>query len=80
MLGEFHRIAEERDWMTVTIEANTSSPLRRTLARAHYPVVRELVRPNAGDKLAKAVATFKAFSVKVDLAGAWSFGFDAVSE
>jgi hypothetical protein len=80
MLGEFHRIAEERDWMTVTIEANTSSPLRDTLARALYPVVRELVRPNAGDKLTKALATFKAFSVKVDIAGAWSFGFDVVSE
>jgi hypothetical protein len=32
MLGEFHRMAEERDW-TVTIEANTSSPLRHALAR-----------------------------------------------
>jgi hypothetical protein len=80
MLGEFHRMAEERDWMTVTIEANTSSPLRHTLARALYPVVRELVQPNAGDKLTKALATFNAFSVKVDLAGAWSFGFDVVSE
>ena len=80
MLGEFHRMAEERDWMTVTIEANTSSPLRHTLARALYPAVCELVRPNAGDKLTKALATFKAFSVKVDLAGAWSFGFDLVSE
>jgi hypothetical protein len=80
MLGEFQRMAEERDWMTVTIEANTSSPLTHTLARALYPVVRGLVRPNAGDKLTKALATFKAFSVKVDLAGAWSFGFDVVSE
>src|SRR5664279_948238 len=33
MLGEFHRMAEQRDWMTVTIEADTSSPLRETLAR-----------------------------------------------
>jgi hypothetical protein len=43
-------------------------------------VVRELVRPNAGDKLTIALATFKAFSIKPDLAGAWFFGFDAVSE
>jgi hypothetical protein len=80
LLGEFHRKAEQRDWMTVTIEANTSSPLRDTLARALYPAVRELVRPGAGDKLTKALATFKACSVKVDLAGAWSVGFDVVSE
>jgi hypothetical protein len=39
-------------------------------------VVRELVRPKAGDKLKKALATFKAFSVKVDATGAWSFGLD----
>src|SRR5450631_1437366 len=51
--------------MTVTFEANTSSPLRHTLARAFYPVVRELVRLNAGNKLTKALATFKTFSVKV---------------
>jgi hypothetical protein len=80
LLGEFHRMAGQRDWRTVTIEANASSPLRDTLARALYPVVREVVRPGAGDKLTKALATFKAFSVKVDLAGAWSVGLDVVSE
>jgi hypothetical protein len=79
VLGEFHRMAAQRDWMTVSIEANTSSPLRDTLARALYPVVPELVRPIAGDKFRHALATFKAFSVKVDLAGAWSVGFDMVS-
>ena len=80
LLGEFHRMAEERDWITVIIEANTVSPLRHTLARALYPAVRELVRPSAGDKLTKALATFKAFSVKVDIAGAWSFGLDVAAE
>ena len=80
LLGEFHRMAEDRDWMTVIIEANTGSPLRETLARALYPAVRELVRPSAGDKLTKALATFKAFSVKVDIAGAWSFGLDVAAE
>jgi hypothetical protein len=80
LLGEFHRMAEQRDWMTVTIEADTSSPLRDTLARALYPAVRELVRPGAGDKLTKALATFKAFSVKVGIAGAWSFGLEVAAE
>jgi len=80
LLGEFHRMAEERDLMTVIIEAGGGSSLRDTLARALYPVVRELVRPEAGDKLEKALATFKAFSVKVDIAGAWSFGYDVTSE
>ena len=56
-------MAEERDWVTVIIEANTVCPLRGTLARALYPAVRELVRPSAGDKLKRALATFKAFSV-----------------
>lgn len=80
LLGEFHRMAEGRDWMTVIIEANARSPLRETLARALYPVVRELVGPSDGDKLTKALATFKAFSVKVDIAGAWSFGLDVAAE
>ena len=70
LLGEFHRMAEERDLMTVIIEAGGGSSLRDTLARALYPVVREPVRPEAGAKLEKALAPFKASSVKVDIAGA----------
>ena len=80
LLGEFHRRAEDRHWMTVIIEANAGSPLRDILARGLYPVVRELVRPRAGEKLKTALATFKTFSVKVDIAGAWSFGCDLVPE
>src|ERR1035437_5253996 len=76
LLGEFRQQAEDRKWVSVMIEANTGHPLREALARALYPVVRELVRPKAGDKLKKALATFKAFSVKVDATGAWSFGLD----
>ena len=76
LLGEFQQQAEDRKWVSVMIEANTGRPLRVALARALYPVVRELVRPKAGDTLKKALATFKAFSVKVDATGAWSFGLD----
>lgn len=76
LLGEFHQQAEDHKWVSVMIEANTGRTLREALARALYPVVRELVRPKAGDKLKKALATFKAFSVKVDASGAWSFGLD----
>lgn len=76
LLGEFHQMAQDRSWLTVMIEANTGSPFRDTLARTLYPAVRELVRPKAGDKLKKALATFKTFSVKVDTAGLWSFGLD----
>jgi hypothetical protein len=80
LLGEFHRMAEERDWITVIIQASTVSPLRDTMARALYPAVRELVRPSAGDRFTKALATFKAFSVKVDIASAWSFGLEVAAE
>lgn len=76
LLGEFHQMAEGRKWVTVMIEANTGSPFRDTLTRALYPVIRKLVRPKAGDKLKKALATFKSFSVKVDATGMWSFGLD----
>jgi hypothetical protein len=79
LLGEYHLQAEDRGWVSVMIEANTGRPLREALARALYPVVRELVRPKAGDKLKKALATFKAFSVKVDATGAWSFGLDVAT-
>jgi AAA ATPase domain len=79
LLGEFHQQAEDHKWVSVMIEANTGRPLREALARALYPVVRELVRPKAGDKLKKALATFKAFSVKVDASGAWSFGLDVAT-
>jgi len=76
LLGEFHELALDRKWLSVIIEANTGSPLRDSLARTLYPVVRELVRPRAGDKLKKALATFKTFSVNVDSSGMWSFGLD----
>ena len=76
LLGEFHQLAQDRDWLTVIIEANTGGLFRDSLARTLYPVVRDLVRPRAGDKLKKALATFKTFSVKVDSAGMWSFGLD----
>jgi hypothetical protein len=76
LLGEFQQRAEDRKWVSVMIEANTGRALREALARALYPVVRDLVRPTAGDKLKKALATFKAFSVRVDATGAWSFGLD----
>ncbi len=76
LLGEFHQMALDRNWLTIMVEANTGSPFRDSLARALYPVVRELVRPKAGAKLKKALATFKTFSVKVDASGMWSFGLD----
>src|SRR5674476_751035 len=76
LLGEFQQRAEDRKWVSVLIEANTGRPLRESLARALYPVLRDLVRPKAGDKLKTALATFKAFSVRVDATGAWSFGLD----
>ena len=76
LLGEFHQMAQDRGWLTIMVEANTGSPFRDSLARALYPVVRELVRPKAGEKLKKALATFKTFSVRVDASGMWSFGLD----
>jgi hypothetical protein len=76
LLGEFHRMVEERDWVTVIIEANTVCPLRDTL----YPAVRELVRSSVGDKITKALVTFKAFGVEVDIACAWSFGLEVAAE
>ncbi len=76
LLGEFHQMAQDRSWLTIMVEANTGSPFRDSLARALYPVVRELVRPKAGEKLKKALATFKTFSVRVDASGMWSFGLD----
>ncbi len=76
LLGEFHQMAQDRNWLTIMVEANTGSFFRDSLARALYPVVRDLVRPTAGEKLKKALATFKTFSVKVDASGVWSFGLD----
>ena len=79
LLREFHHLADERDWLTAIVETNTASPFRDTLARTLYPVVRELVRPKAGEKLKTALATFKAFSVRLDAAGTWSFGLDVAA-
>jgi hypothetical protein len=80
LLGEFYRRAEDRHAMTVIIEASTGSPLRDTLARALYPVVREFGRQRGGEKLERALVTFQEFSVKVDIAGAWSLRCDLVPE
>jgi len=76
LLGASHRRAEDRHWMTVIINANAGSPFWGTLSCALYPLVRELVQPRAGDELVKALATFELFSVKVEVAGEWPFGFD----
>jgi hypothetical protein len=43
------------------------------------PGVRELVRPKTGDKLKKALATFKAFASRPAATGAWSFGLDVAT-
>ncbi len=80
LLREFERMADDRQWVVVFIEANTGRPLRDTLARGLYPVVRELARPKAGDKLRKALATFRSFTVKVDATGMWSLGLDVATE
>jgi len=80
LLGELHRRAQDRHWMTLVIEANTGSPLRDALARALYPVVAEFGRRGAGEKLEKALTTFQEFSTKVDLASAWSLRSDLVPE
>ena len=66
--------------MTPTYLPVVTHRVAQQLARALYPAVRELVRPSAGDKLTKALATFKAFSVKVDIACAWTFGLEVATE
>ena len=76
LLREYLNMATERDWYGVAVEATSGSPLREGLARALYPVMRQLAPPTAGERIRKALGTFKSFAVRVDSAGTWSFGVD----
>ena len=76
LLREYLNMATDRAWYGVVVEATSGSPLRDSLARALYPVMRQLTPPSAGERIRKALSTFKSFAVRVDSAGTWSFGLD----
>jgi hypothetical protein len=79
LLEKFHHIAMDRGWVTVKIKARAGTALQDTLAHALTPVVREVVRPGASDKLRQAAATLNAFIAQVTATGPWFVDLDGVS-
>jgi hypothetical protein len=79
LLEKFHHIAMDRGWVTVKIKARAGTALPDTLARALTPVVREVVRPGASDKVRQAAATLNAFVTTVNATGPWFLDLDGVS-
>ena len=76
LLSEFASIAGGRDWLTVKIEAGAGKSLRRALGEALHGPLTDLVRPNAGVRLLRALKTALSFKASYDMSGTWNFGMD----
>jgi len=78
LLAELHYVAMDRGWVTVKVKARAGTALQDTLAHALTPVVGEVLRPGASDKLRQAAATLNAFIAKVNATGPWFVDLDGV--
>ena len=76
LLSEFARTANHEGWITAKVEAGAGKSLRAALGEAlHGPLV-DLVRPNAGVRLLRALKTALSFKASYDSSGTWNFGID----
>lgn len=76
LLQRMKKDAEGRGWITAKMEAGSGKDLRQGLGEALYGPLSDLVRPNAGTRLLKALRTAASFKASYDSAGTWSFGLD----
>jgi hypothetical protein len=76
LLSEFARAAASRDWITAKVEAGTGKALREAVGEALHAPIADLVRPNAGVRLLRALKTALSFKASYDTTGTWNFGLD----
>jgi len=76
LLSEFRRNATGKGWIVAQVEAGSGKPLREMVGEALYEPLSDLVRPNAGRRLLKALRTAISFKGSYDTNGTWTFGLD----
>lgn len=78
LLNQCARDAAEAGWVTIKIEATGAHPLGVQLAKETYVALRKVasLSEKARKSFLEAFGVFRAFQVRVDPMGTYSFGFD----
>jgi hypothetical protein len=76
LLSEFTRAATDRSWIVAQVEAGSGKPLRGALGESLHGPLADLARPNAGQRLLKALKTATSLKASYDADGTWNFGLD----
>ena len=80
LLNEFGRVADERRWLTIKLEAVNKEGLLPNLTAELHRTLRIATRTHGRDAMRKVLGAFKSFSMAVDANGAYGFGFDVAPE
>lgn len=76
LLSRLRRDAEDRDWLTVQVEAGSGRGLRDMVGEGLYGPLTDLARPSAGARQLRALKTALSFKASYDTSGTWNFGID----
>jgi hypothetical protein len=76
LLNEFQAMAEERRWVTAKVEAAAGRSILPTLAQALHRSLRSATGRFERGKLLGLLQVFRAFSLRLDPDGSYTFGFD----
>lgn len=79
LLNEFQAMAEDRRWVTAKVEASAGRSLLPTLAQALHRSLRTATGRFDRAKLLGLLQVFRAFSLRLDPDGSYSFGFDVTA-
>jgi hypothetical protein len=76
LLNEFVALAQERGWIAALVEARTDRRGAPQLTHALYRALRDATGRHEPGRLRRLLAVFKAFSLKIDPSGTYSFGIE----
>ncbi|MDP9222010.1 MAG: ATP-binding protein, partial [Actinomycetota bacterium] len=77
LLNEFLSLAEQAGWIDVKVEGSPARPqVARHIAQGLHRALRQATGRYDVSRLKRALGVFRAFSIRVDPAGSYSFGFD----
>lgn len=76
LLGEFQAMAEQRRWLTAKVEASAGRSILATLAQALHRSLRSATGTFERAKLLTMLQVFRAFSLRLDPDGSYTFGFE----
>lgn len=76
LLNEFQSLAEQREWITVKVEAAGGRSVLPMLAQSLYRSLRASASRRSRQRLLAALRVFRSFSLQVDPSGSYGFGFD----